>query len=162
MNNKIGFGGGCHWCTEAVFQSLHGVEKVEQGWIDSEPPYNYPSEAMIVHYNETILLADLIAIHLLTHSSTKQHSMRGKYRSAVYYFNSDDEKRIATILEELKKQDLQNYITLNLKFVGFTQNKEMQLNYYLKNKKAPFCTAYISPKLTALRAKYGAKVKNDF
>ena len=33
---KIGLGGGCHWCTEAVFQAFNGVEKVEQGYISSE------------------------------------------------------------------------------------------------------------------------------
>ena len=40
---KIGFGGGCHWCTEAVFQSLKGVAKVQQGWIAStEENMSYP------------------------------------------------------------------------------------------------------------------------
>jgi peptide-methionine (S)-S-oxide reductase len=33
--SKIAFGGGCHWCAEAVFQSLNGVEKVEQGYVSS-------------------------------------------------------------------------------------------------------------------------------
>ena len=35
---KIGFGGGCHWCTEGVFQALRGVTQVDQGFIQSEPP----------------------------------------------------------------------------------------------------------------------------
>ena len=35
---QIGLGGGCHWCTEGVFQALRGVTQVDQGFIQSEPP----------------------------------------------------------------------------------------------------------------------------
>ncbi len=91
---KIGFGGGCHWCTEAVFQSLKGVEKVEQGWIASEGEASTLSEAVIVHFDTSqISLVLLIEIHLLTHESTSEHSMRKKYRSAIYYF--DVEQQVA-------------------------------------------------------------------
>ena len=38
MTQTIGFGGGCHWCTEAVFEAIAGVTQVEQGWITSVPP----------------------------------------------------------------------------------------------------------------------------
>ena len=76
---KIGFGGGCHWCTEAVFQSLIGVETVEQGYIASEDDMTSFSEAIIVHFNqEEITLKALIEIHLFTHKSTSNHSMRSK------------------------------------------------------------------------------------
>ncbi len=86
---KIGFGGGCHWCTEAVFQALIGVEKVEQGWIASEGENDSFSEAVIVHFDEsTIDLSTLTAIHLFTHSCTSEHSMWKKYRSAVYTFSN--------------------------------------------------------------------------
>ena len=37
---KVGFGGGCHWCTEGVFQALRGVTQVEQGFLQSAAPAN--------------------------------------------------------------------------------------------------------------------------
>ncbi|MGJ8671076.1 MAG: peptide-methionine (S)-S-oxide reductase, partial [Oceanococcus sp.] len=47
MNHaRIGFGGGCHWCTEAVFNALRGVEQVSQGFIKSDPPHDSFSEAV--------------------------------------------------------------------------------------------------------------------
>ena len=61
---QIGFGGGCHWCTEAVFASLKGVDRVEQGWIASYGDAESFSEAVIVTFNEEqIPLKDLIQIH---------------------------------------------------------------------------------------------------
>jgi peptide-methionine (S)-S-oxide reductase len=52
---KIGFGGGCHWCTESVFQSLKGVQKVEQGWIASTNENDSFSEAVLVYFDETTI-----------------------------------------------------------------------------------------------------------
>ena len=84
---KIAFGGGCHWCTEAVFQSLLGVSKVEQGFVASTGQHNSFSEAVIVHFNvEDITLKTLTEIHLNTHKRTSNHSMRTKYRSGCIRF----------------------------------------------------------------------------
>ncbi|MEM9076169.1 MAG: peptide-methionine (S)-S-oxide reductase [Bacteroidota bacterium] len=78
--DKIGLGGGCHWCTEAVFSSLNDVIRVEQGFISSNEESAF-SEAVIVHYDSNaISLKDLVGIHLYTHKSTSDHSMRAKYR----------------------------------------------------------------------------------
>lgn len=159
---KIGFGGGCHWCTEAVFQSLKGVDKVEQGWISSVSPSDSFSEAVIVYFNEMISLEVLIEIHLLTHSSTSRHSMRDKYRSAIYYFREEDQELIQTILNELTIINEKNYITQVLPFVDFTENKESQLNYYQKNKNGQFCQNYIHPKLALIRSKFSKQSKLNF
>ena len=102
---KIALGGGCHWCTEAVFQSLVGVSKVEQGFVSSTGDNTTFSEAVIVHFNsEDMSLGMLIEIHSHTHKSTSNHSMRTKYRSAVYVFSKAQKQEAKQILESLQNQ----------------------------------------------------------
>ena len=105
MLEKIALGGGCHWCTEAVFQSLIGVETVEQGYVASTDDFRSFSEAVIVHFNpERISLQTLIEIHLYTHKSTSNHSMRDKYRSAVYTYSEAQHKHCELIIEQLQNE----------------------------------------------------------
>ncbi|MEM7086718.1 MAG: peptide-methionine (S)-S-oxide reductase [Bacteroidota bacterium] len=152
---KIGFGGGCHWCTEAVFQSLIGVEQVEQGWIASEGEAATFSEAVIVHYRpEEIALAVLVEIHLYTHKSTSQHSMREKYRSAIYYFDHGVKESLSCILEQLNPQFDHQLITQILPFTNFKASREALQNYYYSNPKKPFCETFINPKLKLLLQRF--------
>lgn len=160
--NKIGFGGGCHWCTEAIFQALKGVNKVDQGWIASIAPFDTFSEGVIVHYNKHITIDTLIEVHLLTHSSTSLHGMRNKYRSAVYYFDADDQPVIDVIIKNLELKNETTYITTSLPFAGFKENTENYLNYYKKNKHGPFCQTYIDPKLAIVRKKNEDRFRQDF
>ncbi|WP_341220487.1 peptide-methionine (S)-S-oxide reductase [Polaribacter atrinae] len=148
---KIAFGGGCHWCTEAVFQTLIGVEKVEQGWVASTETNNSFSEAVIVHFNiEKIVLKTLIEIHLLTHKSTSNHSMRTKYRSAIYYFSHQQKEESLKIIEELQGSFSDSIITKTLEFKNFKPSTEEFQNYYQSNPNKPFCKNYINPKLNLL------------
>jgi peptide-methionine (S)-S-oxide reductase len=160
--NKIGFGGGCHWCTEAIFQALEGVDHVEQGWIASTSPFDTFSEGVIVHYNEDIDLETLIEVHLLTHSSSSAHSFRYKYRSAVYYFDKADKHVVESIIRQLALKNNIDYITQTLPFADFKLNTESQLDYYKNNKQGPFCKTYIDPKLTVIRKKIGRQFRSDF
>ena len=47
---KVGFGGGCHWCTEGVFQALRGVTQVDQGFLQSVAPADTWAEGVIVTF----------------------------------------------------------------------------------------------------------------
>ena len=70
-SSKIGLGGGCHWCTEGVFESLLGIAYVNQGWIASN---GENSEADEVYFDPAVIsLSDLIEIHLYTHASRSNH-----------------------------------------------------------------------------------------
>lgn len=156
---KIGFGGGCHWCTEAVFQSLNGIQKVEQGFISSEGENSTFSEAVIVHFDPNIIsLETLIEIHLYTHKSTSEHSMRSKYRSAIYYFEASQKSDSIEFLSKFQKDFEKELITKVLAFCNFKESNQMFQNYYYKNPEKPFCETYINPKLSLLLTKFKKSV----
>jgi peptide-methionine (S)-S-oxide reductase len=156
---KIAFGGGCYWCTEAVFQSLIGVEKVAQGFISSEGQNESFSEAVIVSFNKNINLKILIEIHLHTHKSTVKHSMRNKYRSAIYYFSEIEKEEIQHILATLQIDFKNPIITQILPFKDFKPSVEASQNYYIKNSQKPFCKKYIHPKLKLIASEFSSHVK---
>ena len=146
--SKIALGGGCHWCTEVVFQSLKGITNVEQGFVSSIGDNSAFSEAVVIHFNSNeISLSVLIEIHLYTHKSTSNHSMRKKYRSAVYTF-SDHQKELSEIIIKTLQKDF-NYelVTKVYPFKAFKPSRVDIQNYYQKNPNKPFCKTFINPKL---------------
>lgn len=159
---KAGFGGGCHWCTEAVFQCLNGVEKVEQGFIASVGKASGFSEAVIVHFDPAVIsLERLTLIHLHTHSSSSLHSFRKKYRSAVYTFSEEQEKQAGEILSGLQAGFSRKLVTKVLPFREFKASGEEFWNYYLQDRHRPFCQTYIEPKLKILSADFSEDVKRE-
>ena len=159
---KIGFGGGCHWCTEAVFQALKGVLRVEQGWIAAPPPDDAYSEAVIVHYDPAVIdLGALMEIHLRTHSSASDHVLRGKYRSAVYVFTAEEGERARACLSALQGKFDQPLVTRVLDFRAFKASDERYQNYFEKNADGPFCKSYIDPKLNLLFKNFRKNLKDD-
>lgn len=151
-----GFGGGCHWCTEAVFQSLKGVTQVGQGFIASDSPHETYSEAVDVRWDPgQIGFEDLVAAHLATHASTSDHKMRGKYRSAIYVDDEDAGQQAQAILDKLSIETGQRFVTSVLAYRSFKPSHERFQDYYARNREGPFCEAYIEPKLALLRQRFG-------
>ncbi len=159
---KIGFGGGCHWCTEAVFQSLKGVHLVEQGYISSFAPYAVLSEAVIVYFDSNIMdLSALIRIHLQTHSCTSAHNMRNKYRSAIYTHSQEQEREVIKIFDSVKNEFADKIITKVLPLQKFTPSAEKFQNYYKQDPKKPFCRTYIAPKLKNIKENFPDNFKKQ-
>ena len=93
-------GGGCFWCTEAVFQELEGVERVESGYTGGDPPNpTYQeictgttghAEAVQVHFDASVIsYRDILEVFFLTHDPTTLDQQGGdigtQYRSAIFY-----------------------------------------------------------------------------
>lgn len=159
---KIGLGGGCHWCTEAVYSSLKGIHSVGQGWISSNGQANTFSEAVLLVYDpEIISLQTLIEIHLRTHQSTSRHTMRDKYRSAIYVLNAGDRAYAEQILADLQQKFDHRIITRVLDYAEFLPSREEIRNYYYSNPEKPFCKAYIDPKLRLLLSEFSEYTKPE-
>lgn len=157
---KIALGGGCHWCTEAVFQSLKGVERVGQGYVSSTGEQASFSEAIIVYFNpEEIPLRVLIEIHMHTHKSTSDHSMRDKYRSAVYTFSEAQKEETKTIIKSLQTGFEKPLITKVYPFAKFRTSRKSLHNYYYTDPSKPFCETFINPKLKLLLDRFQGFVK---
>ena len=159
MIQKIGMGGGCHWCTEAVFQTLKGVTRVEQGYISSYGDASAFSEAVLISFRpEIIPLKILIEIHLLTHQSSSNHSFRKKYRSAVYPLNPQDEALSLKIIRDLQRKAESPIITEVHPFREFKASRESLRNYYFSDPQRPFCQRYIEPKIQMLLIKFSKEI----
>lgn len=161
--SKIALGGGCHWCTEAVFQSLKGVAQVVQGYVASYDEDKAFSEAIVVDFDPSkIALNLLIEVHLYTHKSTSYHSMRSKYRSAIYTYSEAQHENAKCILDTLQTQFQEPLITKVLPFKVFKASREALQNYYYQDPKRPFCERYITPKLQLLTQKFSRYTKSNF
>jgi len=151
----LGFGGGCHWCTETVFSALAHVAVVKQGFIRAVPPNNSYSEAVEVTFDPARISLDaLVRVHVATHASTSNHSMRGKYRSAIYALDDATQAAAKAALANAEMETGARFVTSVLRHQGFKPSDAQFQNYYASDPSRPFCRTYVDPKL--------AKLKRDF
>ncbi len=149
---KAGFGGGCHWCTEGVFQALRGVAEVAQGFVKSDAPADTWSEGVIVTFDTSVIsLATLSEVHLRTHSATRFRSPRSKYRSAIYLFEDSQRTEAELAITRYADESGKTVHTLVLPFASFTASEDRYKNYYRTDPSRPFCRRYIDPKLAYIR-----------
>jgi peptide-methionine (S)-S-oxide reductase len=117
------------------------------------------SEGVLLEYDTQIIdLSTLIEVHLYTHSSTAQHSMRSKYRSAIYTTSAQQAVQASASIASLQVEFEQPIITEVCTFMAFRENIEAYRNYYFQNPQRPFCTNYIHPKLRLLQERFAQHV----
>ncbi len=153
---KIGLGGGCHWCTEGIFQTLEGVVEVEQGFIRCDPPSDTWAESVIVHFDPSVIdLSTLVEVHLRTHGATAPYKANSKYRGAIYVYGDEQQKRAVDAVLSLQKEFDRPVETRVLLLRDFKLSDERFRNYYASNPEKPFCRRYIDPKLDTVRRDFG-------
>jgi peptide-methionine (S)-S-oxide reductase len=179
MNNKniqiATVGGGCFWCTEAVFQEVKGVEKVVSGYsggnAPGQPTYREicsgltgHAEVVQITFDANIIsYEDILVIFMTTHDPTtlnRQGADRGtQYRSVIYY-HGDAQREIAEIVVKEVTPYYDNPIVTEISplDVFYEAEKEHQ-DYYRSNQAQGYCSFVITPKLSKLRKLHADKLK---
>jgi peptide methionine sulfoxide reductase msrA/msrB len=171
---KATFGGGCFWCTEAVFTHLKGVTKVESGYSGGKianPTYREVcsgltghAEVIEVTYNpEEISYADLLLIHLSTHNPTtlnRQGADVGtQYRSVIFFRNKEEKEIAGEIISEIQTVYDEPVITEITPLDYFYKAEDYHQDYYANNPQEGYCQAVIDPKLKKFRELFKSKLK---
>jgi peptide-methionine (S)-S-oxide reductase len=169
------FGGGCFWCTEAVFNEIKGVEKVISGYsggnVPGKPTYREicsgltgHAEVVQIHFNpDLISFKELVIIFMTTHNPTtlnRQGADVGtQYRSVIFYHNESQKEIASQVFEEITPYFETPIVTELSPAVTFYEAEEYHQNYYANNPSQGYCSAVISPKLSKLRQLYAHKLK---
>ncbi len=170
---KATFGGGCFWCTEAMFRELKGVHSVESGYAGGDadnPTYQavctgqtgHAEVIQVVFDPAVISYRELLQIHFGTHDPTtlnQQGADKGtQYRSAI--FTHDDEQKAVA---EAVIKDVQHYFSAPVTtqvadLKKFYKAEEYHQDYYRENSTQGYCQAVIDPKLKKLRRLFADKL----
>lgn len=171
--HKAVFGGGCFWCTEAIFQEVKGVKKVESGYSGGEvvnPTYREVTtgrtghaEVVQITYDATqISFEELITIHLTTHDPTtlnRQGADTGtQYRSVMFYQTDEEKQIINQRIEEIQAYLDSSIVTEVAPLQAFYKAEDYHQNYYRNNPAQGYCQIVIEPKLIKFRKNYQEKL----
>lgn len=164
------FGGGCFWCTEAIFTSLKGVSEVVSGY--SGGKYANPSyrevkygktghtEVVKISFDpEKISFETLLRVFFATHDPTSLNQQGAdigtQYRSVIFYRNEAQRADAEAMIAELQPDYDKPIVTELVRYAIFFEAEEVHQDFYAENPEMPYCQLVISPKLDKLRAKYG-------
>lgn len=180
MDNKnieqMTVGGGCFWCTEAVFDQVKGVEKVVSGYsggtVPGIPTYREVcsgltghAEVIQVSYDSSIVsFEDLLIIFMTSHDPTtlnRQGADKGtQYRSVIFYHNENQKQIAEVIMKEMSPYYKDAIVTEISPLEKFHPAETSHQDYYANNATQGYCTAVISPKLARLRQMHADKLKS--
>ena len=168
------FGGGCFWCTEAIFNELEGVLKVESGYSGGRrenPTYQQVSTGSTGHAEVVQITFDstsipyeaLVKIHLTTHDPTtpnKQGADSGtQYRSVIFFHTPQQHEAATRVMMALSPEFNSPVVTEIEPCQQFFKAEAAHQNYYRRNENDGYCQAVINPKIATLRKRHAHHLK---
>ncbi len=170
-------GGGCFWCTEAIFDELRGIEKVESGYSGGtvpDPSYEdvctgntgHAESIQVTFDPKQISFKEILQIFFTMHDPTtlnRQGADVGtQYRSVIFYHSPEQERVAKEVIIETNAAKIwkKPIVTEVAPFKAFFKAENYHQKYFENNTRQPYCQVVIAPKVAKLREHYREKLKS--
>ena len=169
-------GGGCFWCTEAVFREVKGVVSIETGYSGGNiknPSYmevcngsTGHAEVVQVRFDPSLIsYKQILEVFFQTHNPTtlnQQGADTGsQYRSVIFYHDQGQKEIAGQLINELSKSGVYKkpIVTELSTFTAFYKAEDYHQHYFAKNPNAYYCTVIIRPKIEKFIKNYTNKIE---
>jgi len=161
-------GGGCFWCTEAVYKEVRGVTDVESGYSNGEtaqPTYEEVCTGRTGHAEVVKLTYDpaqvgtrqLLEIFFVVHDPTQMNRQGNdvgtQYRSGIYYTNEEQKKVAEDLIRQLTQDDAfgKPIVTEVKPLANYSPAEAYHQDFFEKNPTQGYCLAVAAPKVAKFR-----------
>ena len=167
---------GCFWCTEAAFNIIKGVDRIEPGYTGGtiiNPTYEEVStgttghaEAAQIYFDpKVITYKEIVEVFFTMHDPTSLNRQGAdigtQYRSAIFYHNQQQKETAQKLIAELAQEGIWDkpIVTEIVPLKTFYSAETYHKDYYKKHPKEPYCQAVIAPKIAKLQQRFIDKIK---
>lgn len=172
------FGGGCFWCTEAIFKKINGVISISPGYIGGHiinPTYEQictgttgHAEVIKIEYDSSLIsFKDLLVVFFSTHDPTtlnrQGNDVGTQYRSSIFTENKNEIQIIESYISEINlKRTFDNNIVTTIEDDSvFYLAENYHHDYFNLNSNAPYCSFVIAPKVKKLLDSKSSFIKKN-
>lgn len=176
QTETIVLGGGCFWCTEAVFDRVQGVVDVESGYCNGQtvnPSYEQVCtgrtghvEVVKVEFDPTVIsLREILEIFFVVHDPTtlnrQGNDVGTQYRSGIYFTN-DAQKQVAEeVIREIEASKTYSapIVTEVVPLANYSTAEAYHQDYFLNNPNQGYCAFVVGPKVEKFQKTFASRVK---
>ena len=170
----ITLGGGCFWCTEAVFEQVDGVTAVESGYSNgqlAQPSYEQVCSGTtgcvevirVAFDSERISLREVLEIFFVIHDPTtlnRQGADTGtQYRSGIYFHRPEQEAVAREVMDEVDQKVAGKLVTELLPVADYSRAEDDHQHYYANHPTQGYCAMVAAPKVEKFRKTFASRVK---
>ena len=170
----ITLGGGCFWCTEAVYEQVDGVSAVESGYSNGHalnPSYEqvcggetgHNEVVRVTFDNARITLREILEVFFHVHDSTtlnrQGNDMGTQYRSGIYFHGPEQERVAREVLAEANAANSGRVVTEVQAEHNYSRAEDYHQHYFAQHPGQGYCAFVVAPKVEKFKRTFASRLK---